>query len=83
MDETKKTTAEAVTETNETEEQGFYAYLEIYGKSCMLKKVYAEFEGDADKLKDKDLQNIVELLETTSGIRKSAIHHSVLKITQG
>lgn len=66
--------------TEEQEEKGFTAYLEIYGDFKMLAKVFREFEGDADKLEDDELDDIVIYLVNLSGIPETAISHSILKI---
>lgn len=68
-------------EANEdTTEKGFTAYLELYGRSKMLCKVYAEFEGDPDELSDNDREYIVEYLQNISGIPETHIYHGILKI---
>lgn len=74
----KKTVGTATAE--EQEEKGFTAYLEIYGDFKMLAKVFREFEGDADKLEQDQLDDIVIYLVNLSGIPETAISHSILKI---
>ena len=66
--------------TEEKEEKGFTAYLEIYGKSKMLVKVFDEFKGDPDELDEDDINSIVKYLENISGIDDMIISHSVLRI---
>lgn len=83
MEELKKQNKPGTTkpETEATEnEKTFTAYLEIYGKSKMLAKVYKEFIGDADNLDQDDLDNLVILLENISGIDEENIYHAVLRI---
>lgn len=82
--EVTKTEAEETAKTEASEEQaekGFTAYLEIYGRSKMLMKVYDEFSGDPEELDDEDRESIAKYLENISGIPEPAIHHSVLTIS--
>ncbi len=74
----EKTRVEETTETKE--EKGFTAYLEIYGSSRMLAKVFREFIGDPDMLGEDDMFDIATQLENLSGIDEEVISHSVLKI---
>ena len=82
MEEKKNYESPEVMETEEQEddEKGFTAYLEIYGKSKMLAKVYDDFKGDPDELDEHDLDELVKYLENMSGIDETHIYHAVLSI---
>ena len=79
MKEQDKKTVETTT-TEEQQEKGFTAYLEIYGDFKMLAKVFKDFEGDPDELEENDLNDISIYLVNISGIPETAISHSILKI---
>lgn len=79
MKEQDKKTVETAT-TEEQQEKGFTAYLEIYGDFKMLAKVFKDFDGDPDELEENDLNDISNYLVNISGIPETAISHSILKI---
>lgn len=79
MKEQDKKTVETAT-TEEQQEKGFTAYLEIYGNFKMIAKVFREFEGDPDELEEEELEDISIYLCNLSGIPETAISHTMLKI---
>lgn len=80
MEDKRNLQTEEAQANEETTEKGFTAYLEIYGKSKLITKVYDHFEGDPDELDEKTLQNIAKYLENISGISETDIYHGVLRI---
>ena len=70
----------------ETEEQtketvnGFNAYMEIYGDNELITKVCGLFDGNPEKLTDKDIYDIKTFLLIQSGIPRSDIGHTVFEI---
>ena len=66
--------------TTEPAEKGFTAYLEIYGKSRMLAKVYDDFAGDSDELSEEEISSIEKYLENLSGVPEQCIHHCILSV---